>query len=747
MNGARLRRRNQYEIDMLKHPAFAYNTDPMDVSHILDPLNEAQRTAVTLSPGPVLVLAGAGSGKTRVLTHRICWLLKTEDISPFNILAVTFTNKAAREMRRRIEELLPFPIDGLWVGTFHGLCYRLLRSHGKEAGLPETFEIIDSQDQLRIVKRVLNDLDLDESRWPPRQLQANINRHKEEGRRARQIPDSHDYYQKQLQKVYATYETTCQNLGLVDFAEILLRTLELFRNNPSVRSIWQQRFCHLLVDEFQDTNHTQYQWIRVLTGPTDNLFAVGDDDQSIYSWRGAKIENMLNFERDFPNAQVIRLEQNYRSSGHVLAAANAVIANNVSRLGKNLWTDAGEGDRIRLYTAINERYEALFVVSTIQSWLREDRRRDSIAILYRSNAQSRVFEEALLSAAIPYRVYGGIRFYERSEIKDALAYLRLISNRDSDPSFERIVNLPPRGIGTKTFEVIQGHARIGKLSLWQAAQEVLTTQRLPVRAAGAVRDFMALIDSLDQETKDSSLHEQTERVLNRSRLLDYYLKDKSERAESRVENLKELVSATSDFIPPETEPHDLSLLDLFLTHTMLESNEGHSGEREDCVQLMTLHSAKGLEFPLVFLCGLEEGLFPSQRSLEEKGRLDEERRLFYVGMTRAMKQLYLCHAEIRQLYGRNHYSMSSRFLHEVPSEHLETISTRLASTPVDRDPSSNPGSIPESLRPGRQVRHERFGEGTIIALEGQGEHMRIQINFSTVGTKWILPSYAKLEPC
>jgi DNA helicase-2/ATP-dependent DNA helicase PcrA len=728
--------------------ATAYNT-VMDVSHILDPLNDAQREAVTLPPGPALVLAGAGSGKTRVLTHRIGWLVQADEISPLNILAVTFTNKAAREMRGRIEQLLQFPAGGMWMGTFHGLCHRLLRMHWKDAGLPEAFEIIDSDDQLRIVKRILNELDLDEAYWPPRQLQWNINQHKEEGRRSQHIPAGDDYHQQMLWRIYSAYEESCQRLGLVDFAEILLRALELFRNNQAIRETWQRRFQHVLVDEFQDTNTIQYQWLRVLTAISGNLFAVGDDDQSIYGWRGARVENLLSFDKDFPGARVIRLEQNYRSSGNILSAANAVIANNADRMGKNLWTDAGEGNAIRLYGASNEIDEARFVLSTIESWVEQGNRRDSVAILYRSNAQSRAFEEQLLSAGMPYRVYGGLRFFERAEIKDALAYMRLVSSRDSDPSFERVVNLPPRGIGARTLEQIREIARAESLSMWQAARASLDRGMLSARASGAVGGFLELIDRMAKEVEDRTLSEVSECVLEKSGLMAHYQKDNSERAQGRVENLRELVTAAGNFSPVETEDESLNDLTLFLTHAALEAGEGQAEEWEDCVQLMSLHSAKGLEFPLVFLCGLEEGLFPHQRSLEEPGRLEEERRLCYVGMTRAMEQLYLCYAEIRRLYGKDHYTQASRFLGEIPQEFLEEIRSRAVSRPLQRgyrtSGSETVADGLDGLQPGSQVRHEKFGDGMVLSMEGQGEHARVQINFVEVGTKWILPAYARLE--
>ena len=645
----------------------------MDVSHIFDPLNDAQREAVAAPPGPLLVLAGAGSGKTRVLTHRIAYLIQGHQVSPLSILAVTFTNKASREMRNRAEELLQMPTGGLWVGTFHGLCHRLLRMHYEEAGLPESFEILDSDDQYRLIRRVLREMDLDEAYWPPRQMQWMINNHKEEARRPSSLPTGNDIQQQTLYRVYASYEELCGRFGLVDFAEILLRTLELFRNNQTIRETYQNRFQHVLVDEFQDTNTIQYQWIRILSGQHKNLFAVGDDDQSIYGWRGARVENVLSFEKDFEGAKVFRLEQNYRSTGNILNAANAVIANNAGRMGKELWTNQSEGSLIRLYAANNEIDESQYVVDQIQTWVEQGNRRDESAILYRSNAQSRVFEEQLLNLGIPYRVYGGLRFFERAEIKDALAYLRLISNLDSDPAFERIVNLPTRGIGNKTLEVVRERARSRAISMWRASSEVINEQGLPPRALTAISHFQDLIRQIQTDTKDLELAEVTDHMLKQSGLLEHYAKDRGEKAQARVENLEELVNATRNFTLDEDD--ELDELSLFLAHAALEAGEGQAEEWEDCVQLMSLHSAKGLEFPLVFLCGMEEGLFPHQRSLEEEGRLEEERRLCYVGMTRAKQQLYICFAEIRRLYGKEHYTQPSRFLTEIPNEFIEEIRT------------------------------------------------------------------------
>ncbi|MEA3291989.1 MAG: DNA helicase II [Pseudomonadota bacterium] len=718
----------------------------MDVSHIFDQLNDAQREAVAAAPGPLLVLAGAGSGKTRVLTHRVAWLVQAYQVSPLSIMAVTFTNKASREMRGRIERMLGFPLGGMWMGTFHGLCHRMLRAHAMDAGLPETFEILDSDDQYRLVRRLLKQLQLDEAYWPPKQVQWFINQHKEEGRRARDLPEGNDMQQKTLRRVYLAYEESCQRLGLVDFAELLLRSLELLQNNQAIREHYQQRFEHVLVDEFQDTNTIQYRWLKLLAEPQNNLFAVGDDDQSIYGWRGARVENILSFERDYPATRVIRLEQNYRSTATILNAANSVIAHNEGRMGKKLWTEIEGGEAIQMYSASNEIDEARFVIGQIGAWLEQGNPRDSVAVLYRSNAQSRAFEEQLLSSGIPYRVYGGLRFFERAEIKDALAYLRLLSNRHSDPAFERVVNLPTRGIGNKTLDQIRERARTRQESLWTAANALIPEGALTSRAASAVQRFLDLINEMDAATKKKELTEQTDKVLKTSGLLEHYRKEKGEKAETRVENLKELVTAARNFAWEEED--DLDPLASFLAHAALEAGEGQAGEWEECVQLMSLHSAKGLEFPLVFLCGMEEGLFPHRRSLEEAGRLEEERRLCYVGMTRAMRQLYVCYAEVRRLYGREHYSQPSRFLAEIPPQHITELRSPRISRPLLRQTSggrNGESATPDGLKLGSRVRHAKFGDGMVVNLEGQGDHARVQVNFENVGSKWLVCAYAKLE--
>ncbi|MGA8260564.1 MAG: DNA helicase II [Arenicellales bacterium] len=718
----------------------------MDVSHILDPLNEAQRQAVAAPPGPVLVLAGAGSGKTRVLTHRVSWLVEAHGVSPLSILAVTFTNKAAQEMRGRIEQMLGYSLRGMWMGTFHGIAHRLLRAHHREAGLEEGFQILDSADQHRIVRRVLKDMGLDEGYWPPKQVQWYINNNKEEGRRPQHLGEPSDMQQRELLRIYRTYEEFCQRFSLVDFAELLLRAYELLKHNEPLRENYRRRLQHILVDEFQDTNAIQYDLIKLLGEEHRRVFVVGDDDQSIYGWRGARVENILQFERDFPGTQVFRLEQNYRSTSNILNAANAVIDFNQGRLGKNLWTEDGEGESVKLYAAYNEFDEARFVIDRIQAWVDRGNARSECAILYRSNAQSRVFEEILLDTGMPYRVYGGLRFFERAEIKDALAYLRLAASRRDDPSFERVVNLPTRGIGNKTLDEVREYARINQVPMWDAARALVESRELSSRAASALSGFLELINDLDARIEKLPLAEQVDTAIRASGLLDHYKKEKGEKAEGRLENLEELVTAARQFDNHDDDEEMAPLL-AFLTHAALEAGEGQAEAWEDCVQLMSLHSAKGLEFPLVFLTGMEEGLFPHQRSLQEPGRLEEERRLCYVGMTRAMRQLYLTYAEIRRWHGRESYSSPSRFLGEVPGELLEEVRGGGFSMGTARAPTAAP-ETPEAatgaLRLGDQVLHASFGSGTVLNIEGSGEHARVQVNFEDVGSKWLVLAYANL---
>ena len=720
-----------------------------DVSAILDGLNDAQREAVGAPPAHMRVLAGAGSGKTRVLIHRIAWLIGVEGVSPQSILAVTFTNKAAGEMRARLEPMLRVPARAMWVGTFHGIAHRLLRLHYKEAKLPQTFQIIDSDDQLRLIKRAMRGLEMDEQRWPPRQMAGFINSCKEDAERPRDLADTGDYARSQMIRVYTAYENAREAAGLVDFPELLLRAYETCRDNAELLAHYRRRFTHLLVDEFQDTNALQYAWIRLLAGTHGKVFIVGDDDQSIYSWRGARVDNILSFENDFAGTQTVRLEQNYRSTGTILAAANGLIGHNLSRLGKELWTAGAEGEPIDVYAAFNEYDEAQHVVTRIQNWIAEGGARSDVAILYRSNAQSRVLEERLIAAEIPYRIYGGQKFFERAEIKDALAYLRLMQSRSDDAAFERVVNTPTRGIGNTTVDKIRTHARAGAMNLWQAAYELAdpdNQEGLAARAAKSVMNFITLIDELDASAEGMALHEATEHVIAVTDLKGHHGKGNDEKAEARKDNLDELVSAARAYTADDDETMDE--ITQFLAYASLEAGEAQAGEWDDSVQLMTLHAAKGLEFPLVFMVGMEEGLFPHQRSVADDNGLEEERRLAYVGMTRAMEKLNLSHAEVRRLHGQENLAAPSRFLREIPSDYLrETRPQAGISQPVFR-----PGSIGRNeeksggLGLGQRVLHKKFGEGTVLAFEGDGARARIQVNFDGAGSKWLIAGYAKLDP-
>jgi DNA helicase-2/ATP-dependent DNA helicase PcrA len=716
----------------------------MDVTPILEPLNEAQRQAVTAPLNPLLVIAGAGSGKTRVLTHRAAWLIDVEGVSPQGLLAVTFTNKAASEMRGRIENLLRMPVNHLWIGTFHGLAHRLLRRHWNEAGLPQNFQIIDSDDQLRLIKRLLKNLELDDSRWVPREIQYFINAQKDDGLRPQHLDDDGDPNRRQFISLYQGYQEVCDRAGLVDFAELLLRAHELWRDSPELLAHYQRRFRHLLVDEFQDTNAIQYAWLRLLAGKDGIPFVVGDDDQSIYRWRGARVEHIYRFQKDFPNAAVVKLEQNYRSTATILNAANAVIANNQSRMGKNLWTEGADGEAIKLYGAYNERDEADFVVGRLKDWSDRGNARADAAVLYRSNAQSRVLEEALINAGLPYRVYGGLRFFERTEIKDALAYLRLLSNRDDDSSFERIVNRPTRGIGARSVDQMRAYARANACPMWRAAAAVATNGG---RTASAILAFLNLIETMSRESGSLDLAAQVDHVIHASGLIDFFRREKGERAETRIENLEELVSAARSF---EQDPADeMPKLDAFLSHAALEAGEGQADAWEDCVQLMTMHSAKGLEFPLVFLCGMEDGLFPHQRSVADPSGLEEERRLCYVGITRARQSLYVTYAEQRRLHGMDSYSQPSRFIAEIPEELVDEVRPRVQVTrPLSGMRRTAATTTPDAelgIRLGQRVRHDKFGDGVILNCEGQGAHARVEVNFETAGTKWLVLSYANLD--
>ncbi|MDF1763058.1 MAG: DNA helicase II [Oleibacter sp.] len=743
----------------------------MDISLLLDQLNDGQRNAVAANSPHQLVLAGAGSGKTRVLVQRIAWLINVEQVSPFAIMAVTFTNKAAREMRGRLEEALQQPSNGLWVGTFHGLAHRLLKQHWREAKLPQHFQILDTDDQLRVVKRLMKEHNIDDSRFPPKQIQWFINGQKDEGRRAAHVMPSADPFSRQLHDFYHIYEEHCQRAGFVDFGEILLRAHELWLDNPDLLDHYQQRFRNILVDEFQDTNNIQYAWIRLLAGSRVSVMVVGDDDQSIYGWRGANIDNIRHFQQDFAGAEMIVLEQNYRSTSTILDAANAVISNNEGRLGKNLRTEGERGEPIVLYSAFNEQDEARYIADAVDEWARKGRARADMAVLYRSNAQSRSLEEALLRAGIPYRIYGGQRFYERLEIKNALAYMRLILTRDDDAAMERVINVPARSVGEKTVESLRAIARDEGCSLWQACHKALAQDSLPKRASASIQGFVDLVDEMSVGATEIDLHELVSKVINDSGLIEHHRKEKGEKGQARIDNLEELINAARGFEPDysnEPEMTDIeddptAALANFLDRAALEAGEGQADEYEDAVQLMTLHSAKGLEFPQVVMAGVEEGLFPHKMSMDDPDGLEEERRLAYVGITRAMERLIMTYAESRRLYGQESFSTPSRFIREIPTELVQEVRLKNSVTrPLSargyhdrhtgRDQShggqhGNPAfvqqSYPYSL--GQRVFHEMFGEGTVLQFEGQGPGLRVQVNFDDAGSKWLVASFAKLE--
>ena len=722
----------------------------MDVSLLLDDLNDKQREAVAAPQSNMLVLAGAGSGKTRVLVHRIAWLMEVENIAPFSILAVTFTNKAAKEMRGRIEHLMKRSMHTMWMGTFHGLAHRLLRAHHAEAGLPENFQILDSDDQYRLIRRILKALNLDEKHWPPRQVQWYINGNKDEGLRPKHIDTHNDHTQQKMRDIYAAYQESCDRSGLVDFAELLLRAHELWARNPEILAHYQKRFRAVLVDEFQDTNNIQYAWLRMLCSTGENtIMIVGDDDQSIYGWRGANVDNIHKFLKDFPKPETIRLEQNYRSTSTILKAANAVIDNNTGRLGKELWTDGADGELVSVYAGFNELDEARFIVSQIKSWLQQGNALSESAILYRNNAQSRVLEEALLHEGLAYRIYGGLRFFERQEIKDALGYLRMVNHPHDDAAYERVVNTPSRGMGEKTLSAIRETARAHNSSLWQASNLLLTDGSLKGRAANALQSFIVLITDLEQAMADLPLEEQADKAIKHSGLYAMYQAEKGEKAQARLENLEELVTACKQFIVPE-EADEMTPLSAFLAHASLEAGETQADTDQDAVQMMTIHTAKGLEFPLVFMAGVEEGMFPSQMTNDEPGRMEEERRLAYVGMTRAMKKLFITYAESRRLYGQDKYHTASRFIREIPSECVEEV--RLKSTvsrPVHNRFSratSHESFEQTGFQLGQRVMHRKFGEGVVLNYEGSGDHARVQVNFDEFGSKWLVLAYAKLQP-
>ena len=723
------------------------------MSDLLAHLNAPQLAAVTLPPQHALILAGAGSGKTRVLTTRIAWLISTGQAGPAGILAVTFTNKAAKEMLTRLAAMLPINTRGMWIGTFHGLCNRLLRAHHREAGLPAQFQILDAADQLAAIKRLLKALAVDEQKYPPRELMHFINAHKEQGIRAAQA-EAYDHYTSRRIEWYVEYERQCQREGVVDFAELLLRSYELLQRNEPLRQHYQARFRHILVDEFQDTNRLQYAWLKLLAGhgsahpevPAACLFAVGDDDQSIYAFRGAEIGNMRDLQREFELASVIRLEQNYRSQGNILDAANALIRQNRGRLGKNLWTEAGAGEPIRVYEAFSDADEARQIVDEIGELVREGVSRQQIALLYRSNAQSRVLEHQLFTAAIPYRVHGGLRFFDRQEIRHALAYLRLIVNPDDDTAFSRVVNFPTRGIGTRSIESLQEAARATQSSLYNAAAS------LPGKSGSAIARFIALIEALRGETATLPLPEVVEQIIDRSGLRQHYLRDRD--GQDRLENLDELINAATVFVTDDTaaltDESGRSAGDhlaAFLAHASLEAGEHQAGDDQEAVQLMTVHSAKGLEFDVVFITGLEQGLFPHENAAQERDGIEEERRLMYVAVTRARRRLYLTHAQTRLLHGQTRYCLPSLFLDELPAELLRRSSRpRSATRATSTSTGSYQAASDSGLRIGQSVRHARFGVGVIIASEGSGEQARVQINFGSGGMKWLALSMARLTP-
>lgn len=710
------------------------------IAELIKELNPEQKQAVLAHLGNMLVLAGAGSGKTRVLVSRIAWLISSLHISPHEILAVTFTNKAAKEMKTRLRDILSQNIDGMWVGTFHGLSHRLLQRHFKEANLPQQFHILDSDDQARLIKRVMQSLNIDTDKWPVKLAQNFINSKKDDGLRPNHIyAQSFDEQTKLLVKIYKAYTDACQSSGLVDFAELLLKAYEILRDDKDLLSHYQNKFKAILVDEFQDTNAIQYAWIKLLAGETSKVMAVGDDDQSIYAWRGAKVENIAKFTQDFANTEIIRLEQNYRSSANILQAANSLISNNSSRMGKNLWTNDGNGELIKLFAAFNELEEARFIADEIKKEVNSGRDLNEIAVLYRANAQSRVIEEAFLQAGIAYKIYGGMRFYERAEIKDALAYLRLVVNRDDSEAFERIVNFPTRGIGESTLNILRDIATKQELSHWQAINIVISENMLTKRAGNALLKFVQLIEAIEQDLVDGNLEDKIHNLLKLSGLYEHYQKSKNDLSESKLQNLQELVNAAKQFRDTEQEG-ERTLIAAFLAHASLEAGEMQAEDYEQHVHMMTIHAAKGLEFPLVFIAGMEEGVFPSKQSNDDFAKLEEERRLCYVGMTRAMQKLVISHAEIRRQYGREEYHRPSRFIREIPSEFIDEVRSKIKPTTGFKMVQNDTG-----LELGKNVNHAKFGSGVVLAVEGSGPSARVQVKFKQHGVKWLVLAYANLN--
>lgn len=730
----------------------------MEIRQQIEQLNSAQQLAVTHGLGNLLVLAGAGSGKTRVLISRIAWLITYAQASAHSILAVTFTNKAANEMRMRLIAILGSDVRNIWVGTFHGLAHKMLRQHWRAANLLENFQVIDSDDQLRLIKRIFKKLSLDEDRWEPKKAQGFINRKKDEALYARQLGMAESAYEQVMGEVYAHYEQLCQETGVLDFADLLLRAYSLLVNNPEILEFYRAKFTHFLVDEFQDTNTIQYLWLNILAQHAASVTVVGDDDQSIYGWRGAKIENIQRFERDYVNTKIVRLEQNYRSTSTILSAANALIDHNSGRMGKTLWTDGAKGDPIILYAALNEEDEALYVARKLQQYSQQNYNLRDIGVLYRSNAQSRVLEEALVRLGVPYVIYGGLRFFERAEVKDALAYIKLAVNSNDNAAFERVVNMPPRGIGKASLDKLRELAEITNATLFSAARAAVDNKLITGKARAGLLDFIEIIDALSAIVMHASVTEIVDLAIRRSGILNYFTQQTGEQAQNKAENLEELVSATTDFVY-SAEEHDplqtAPILD-FLAYTALEGMDKKVEEQQSAVQLMTLHSAKGLEFQTVFMCGLEEGLFPHHFSAEDPVRLEEERRLCYVGITRAMQQLFITYAARRRLFGLEELRRISRFVREIPDHLIEEKSRRLNVNKIQ--PTLNVHSefaqhmavdfgVDTGLgfKLGQRVRHAKFGIGKIVDFEGQGERARVSVFFEGAGAKWLVLSYAKLE--
>ena len=720
----------------------------MDVSNILNELNDRQRDAVTSEAPSLLVLAGAGSGKTRVLVHRVAWIVEAMQSNPNSVMAVTFTNKAANEMKSRIQELLQSPLADLWCGTFHGLAHRTLKRFYKEANLISTFTVLDAEDQLRVIKRICKDNNLEESSWPAKQIQWQINSWKDAGKRPKNVDDSKDFYAETVKKIYSQYDEICKKDSLVDFAELLLKSYELLKTNKKVRDFFHRRFRHILIDEFQDTNVIQYAWLNEVASKEASITAVGDDDQSIYGWRGAKVGHLEDFKTKHKHNETIRLEQNYRSTSIILNAANALIENNQARLGKNLWTESNEGEQITLYQAFNEQDEARFVAEIIKSWMDGGELFSDSAVIYRSNAQSRAIEEALLRANIPYRIYGGLRFYDRLEIKNAISYLRIIFNPHNNPAFERSVANPTRGVGAKTLAKIRSLANKHNISYIQASSKMIDENIISGRGANGLKKFLEIILGLCGKIDDISLSEIVGGILEQSGLIQFHEKEPGEKGKTRKENLEELLSAAKNFeMSFSDDKTNREITEQFLSNVSLDAGDRQADEFDDAVQLMTLHSAKGLEFPLVFMTGLEETLFPHGRSMESPDQLEEERRLCYVGITRAMKKLYLTYAESRRLHGNDIFNPPSRFIKEIPSECIMEIRPKASVTvPYSRN-ESKPMDFEDQIgiALGQKVQHPKFGQGIVLNYEGAGESARVQVNFESAGTKWLVLSFANLE--